>query len=148
MQFFTMGSSKIEVFETCFFDIMTTQYDHPRYVKPVLTRIYVVCTLFIPYFGCVRGCGMGGGVKNVEKNDPSFFWVENHECYGFFDFEPKKCFRSRLYGVCMGRSGTRANAVYALFSHLCYVGGFGDLGDPVVPSLRDVREDVVTIYAY
>ena len=23
MQFFTLGSSKIEVFETCFFDIMT-----------------------------------------------------------------------------------------------------------------------------
>ena len=33
----------------------------------------------------------------------------------------------------MGRSGTSANAVYALFSHFCYVGGFGDLGDPVVP---------------
>ena len=24
MQFFTLGSSKIEVFETCFFDIVTT----------------------------------------------------------------------------------------------------------------------------
>ena len=28
MQFFNLGSSKIEVFETCFFDIVTT--DHPR----------------------------------------------------------------------------------------------------------------------
>ena len=36
MQFFTLGSSKIEVLETCFFDIVTTQYDHPRYVKHVL----------------------------------------------------------------------------------------------------------------
>ena len=53
MQFFTVGSSKIEVFETCFYDIVTTQYDHPRYVKHVLARIYVVYTLFIPYFGCV-----------------------------------------------------------------------------------------------
>ena len=53
MQFFTMGSSKIEFFETCFYDIMTTQYDHPRYVKHVLARIYVVYTTFIPYFGCV-----------------------------------------------------------------------------------------------
>ena len=36
----------------------------------------------------------GGGVKNVKKNDPPFFWVENHESFGFFfDFEPKKCFR-------------------------------------------------------
>ena len=42
MQFFTLGSSKIEVFETCFFDIVTTQYDHPRYVKRV----------FFPYFVC------------------------------------------------------------------------------------------------
>ena len=53
MQFFTMGSSNIEVFQTCFYDIMTTQYDHPRYVKHVLAHIYVVYTLFIPYFGCV-----------------------------------------------------------------------------------------------
>ena len=36
MQFFTLGSSKIEVFETCFFDIVTTQNDHPSYVKHVL----------------------------------------------------------------------------------------------------------------
>ena len=41
VQFFTLGSSKIEVFETCFYDIMTTQNDHPRYVKHVLGRIYV-----------------------------------------------------------------------------------------------------------
>ena len=46
MQFFTLGSSKIEVFETCFFDIVTTQNDHPRYVKHVLGRIYVFFTLF------------------------------------------------------------------------------------------------------
>ena len=43
----------IEFFESCFYDIMTTQYDHPRYVKHVLAHIYVVYTLFIPYFGCV-----------------------------------------------------------------------------------------------
>ena len=30
----------------------------------------------------------------------------------------------------------------------CYVGGFGDLGDPVVPTLRGVSGDVVTLYAY
>ena len=29
-----------------------------------------------------------------------------------------------------------------------YVGGFGDLGDPVVPTLRGVSGDVVTVYAY
>ena len=46
VQFFTLGSSKIEVFETCFYDIVTTQNDHPRYVKHVLGRIYVFFTLF------------------------------------------------------------------------------------------------------
>ena len=46
MQFFTLGSSKIEVFETCFFDIVTTQNDHPRYVRHVLGRIYVFFTPF------------------------------------------------------------------------------------------------------
>ena len=47
----------------------------------------------------------------------------------------------------MWRSGTSADAVYALFSHFCYVGGFGDLSDPVVPTLTGVSGDVVTVYA-
>ena len=38
--------------------------------------------------------------------------------------------------------------IYALFGLLCYVGGFGDLGDPVVPTPRGVSGDVVTLYAY
>ena len=56
MQFFTPDSSKIAVFETCFFDIVTSQNDHPRYVKHVLGRIYVFLTLF----GYLDG---GGGVS-------------------------------------------------------------------------------------
>ena len=46
VQFCTLGSSKIEVFETCFFEMVTIQYDHLRYVKHVLGRIYVFFTLF------------------------------------------------------------------------------------------------------
>ena len=46
LQFFTLGSSKIEVFQTCFFDIVTTQYDHPRYVKHDLGRLYMFFTPF------------------------------------------------------------------------------------------------------
>ena len=46
MQFFTPGSSKSEVSETYFFDIVITCNDHPRYVTHVLGRIYVVSTLF------------------------------------------------------------------------------------------------------
>ena len=47
MHFFTPDSSKIEVFKTCFFDIVTTLNDHLSYVKHVLARIYV----FLPYLG-------------------------------------------------------------------------------------------------
>ena len=46
MRLFTLGCSKIEVFETYFFAIVITQNDHPRYVKHVLGRIYVYFTLF------------------------------------------------------------------------------------------------------
>ena len=48
----------------------------------------------------------------------------------------------------MGRSGTSAYAVYALFSHFCDVGGFGVLGDPVLPTPRCASGDVVTLNAY
>ena len=57
MQFFTLGSSKMDVFETYFFDTVIAQYDHPRYVKHVLGRIYVFFTLF-GYW--VPGGGGGG----------------------------------------------------------------------------------------
>ena len=55
MQFFSPGSSKIELFETYIFDTVTTQKDHPTYVKHVLGRIYVFFTLFGYWVG-------GGGV--------------------------------------------------------------------------------------
>ena len=55
MHFFTMGSSKIEVFETFFFDIATTQNDISSYAKHILGRIYVFFTLF--------GCWVRGGVS-------------------------------------------------------------------------------------
>ena len=46
MQLFTRDNSKIELFKICFFDIVTTQYDHPSYLKYVLGRIYMFFTLF------------------------------------------------------------------------------------------------------
>ena len=46
MQLFTLDSSKIEVFETCFFHIVITQIDHPSYVKHVLGCSYVFFTPF------------------------------------------------------------------------------------------------------
>ena len=59
MQFFTTGGSKIEVSGTFSFDIVTTQYDHPRYVKHVLGRIYLFFALFRYW---VPGGGGGGGL--------------------------------------------------------------------------------------
>ena len=66
MQFFILGSSKIEVFESCFFDVMTTENDHPSYVEHVLGRIYVSFTLF-GYW--VRGGG--GGVSQGIGTQPA-----------------------------------------------------------------------------
>ena len=63
MQFFNPDSSKIEVFETCFFDIVTTRNDHPWYGKHVLGRIYVFFTLF-----WVSGRGGGGSPKGRVHN--------------------------------------------------------------------------------
>ena len=45
-QFFAPASSNIAVSEICFFDNVTIQYDHLRYVQHVLARSYVVFTLF------------------------------------------------------------------------------------------------------
>ena len=47
MQFFTLSSSKIKVFETYFSDTVITLDDHPSYVKHVLGCIYVVFSLFV-----------------------------------------------------------------------------------------------------
>ena len=65
MQFFTPDSSKMEVFETYFFDIVTTQNDHPSYVKHVLGRIYVFFTLFGYQVG-------GGGVSQGTGAQPAY----------------------------------------------------------------------------
>ena len=54
----------MEVFETYFFDIVTTQNDHPSYGKHVLGRIYVFFTLF----GYQVGGGGGGSPKGRVHN--------------------------------------------------------------------------------
>ena len=56
LQFFTLGSSKIEIFQAYFFDTTITYNDHPSYVKHVLGRVYVFFTLFWDW---VHGGGGG-----------------------------------------------------------------------------------------
>ena len=90
MQFFTLESTKIEVFETCFYDIVTTQYDRPRYVKHVLGRIYVFFTLF-GYWREGGGDSQGIGTQpayagfftlgssKIEVSDPFFCITSPHK---------------------------------------------------------------------
>ena len=62
VQFFTLDSSKIEVLETWFCDIVTTRYDHPSYVKHVFGCMYVFFTVF--GYGPHAGGG-GGGSEGI-----------------------------------------------------------------------------------
>ena len=90
---------------------------------------------------------MGGGGWG-QNMTPTFFGSKIMNLLVFFILTRKSVSGPGLHGVCMGRSGTSAGAIYALFSHFCYAGGFGDLGDPVLPTPRGVSADVVTVYPY
>ena len=85
---------------------------------------------------------------------PSFLGSKIMNLLVFFDFEPKKCFRVPTPWGSYGAEWDECRCTlcsfhpYALFSHSCYVGSFGDLGDPVVPTRRGVSGDVVTVCAY
>ena len=87
--------------------------------------------------------GVGWGGQKITR---PFFGLKIMNLLVFFDFQPKKCFR--LHGVCMGRSGTSASEVYALFQPFLLCWWFCDLGDRVLPTLSGVSGDVVTVYAY
>ena len=57
MQFSRLNSSKMEIFESDFFDTLTIQNDQISYVKHVLAPLYVFFTLF--------WWGGGGGSQGV-----------------------------------------------------------------------------------
>ena len=58
MQFSRLGSSKMEISETDFFDTLTIQKDEISYVKHDLAPLYVFFTLFGCFF-------LGGGSQGV-----------------------------------------------------------------------------------
>ena len=62
MQFSGLGSSKMEISESDFFDTLTIQNDQISYVKHVLDPLHV----FFTQFGCV--CG-GGGTKGSRAHN-------------------------------------------------------------------------------
>ena len=73
-----------------------------------------------------------------KKNTPPFFELKIMNLLVFFSILSRKSVSgSRLHGVCMGRSGTSACAVYALSSHFCYVGVLATSVTPWYP-LRGV----------
>ena len=53
MQFSTLGSSKMEIFKTDLFDVLTIHNDQISHVNPALGPLYVFFTIF----GCWRGDG-------------------------------------------------------------------------------------------
>ena len=61
MHFSSLGSSKMEIYEPDFFDILTIQNDRESYVKHDLAPLYVVFTLF----GCFGGGGGGRAPKGA-----------------------------------------------------------------------------------
>ena len=63
VQFSGLGSSKMEISETDFFDTLTIQNDQISYVKHVLDPLHVFFTLF--------GCGGGGGYQGVWGTQPA-----------------------------------------------------------------------------
>ena len=69
MHFFTLDSSKIEVFETFCSDIVITYNDHPSYLKHVLGRIYI---LFPPNFVCalLEVDSLRGGLAQINNQKP------------------------------------------------------------------------------
>ena len=50
--------------------------------------------------------GVGGGWGGGSKNDPPFFWVANHESFGFFSILSRKSVSgSRIIGFVWGGVG-------------------------------------------
>ena len=93
---------------------------------------------------------MGGrGGQKCRQNDSPFFRSKIMNPLLFFDSELKKCFRVPTpWGLYGAEWDERFYAVYVVFSHFCYVGGSGGLGDPTLPTPRAASGDVVTVYAY
>ena len=91
---------------------------------------------------------MGGGDEKCRNNETPVFGVQNHESFGFsFDFEAQKCFRVPTPWGLYGAEWDERLRSSCTFQPFCYVDSFGDLGDPMLPPLRGVSGDVVTIYA-
>ena len=86
--------------------------------------------------------------SKMSKKDLFFLGVKLFIFWVFSILRQFSVSGSQLHGVCVGRIGTSAQAVHPFLCHFCYVGGFSDLRDPVLPTLRGAVEDFVTAYVF
>ena len=61
----------------------------------------------------------------------------------FFDFEPKNCIRVPTPWGFYGAKWDERYRSLCTFQTPCYVGGFGDLVDHVLPTERDVSANIL-----
>ena len=91
----------------------------------------------------------GGGGSKMSKNTP-LFRVEN--LLAAFNFEPKKCFRVMtpwgMYGAEWDRQSCSLYIFQPFLLFRRFFVHFGDLGNPVAPTLKGASSDVMTVSAY
>ena len=109
MQFYSLGSSKMEISETdFFFDILTMHDDQISYVMHVLAPLYVFFTLF-------RGGGvpMGGAGETTW----TLILVEFWDCMAFaFRAWPRVCHSAWGFTISEGRSSGLGRPAHQLSS--------------------------------
>ena len=131
IQFSGLGSSKMEISETDFFDTLTIQNDQISYLKHVLAPLHVFFTLF----GCVGGGGTKGskahnlliqfsglGSSKMEISETDFFdtlTIQNDQIsYVKHVLAPPYVFLT-LFGCWGGGTkGSRAQLAYEVFAPL------------------------------
>ena len=88
---------------------------------------------------------MGGG---GQKNDTPLFASKIMNLFVFLDFEPKRCFGVPTPWGLHGAQWDERLCSLCTFHPFLLCWRFGDLGDRVLPTLRGVSGEVVTVYAY
>ena len=82
-----------------------------------------------------------------KKMSPASFGLKITNLLVFTILSRKSVFRSRLHRVCVGGMGRAQFSQFVQFSVIFYyVGVFGNLSDPVIPTLRGATGDVVTVH--
>ena len=90
------------------------------------------------------GVGWGGSTNGA----PPFLGSKIMNLWVFSDLEPKKCFRVPTPWSLYGAEWGERLCCLCTFQPFMPCWRFGDLGDPMLPTLKGVSGDVVTVYGY